>query len=130
VKRLRKEGKINEQFEVLIGNLTLEEVIAVKLELSSRSLSSPLYGLPLWKNLTKIVKEAVLLCAMSITRTQSECARYLGVTYEDITDLIKKHDMKSYYGPNYYRAWRERENAKNGQEAVGEHNSDDSKKVV
>ena len=37
-KKLQKDKKISDEFEIMINSLTLEEVIALKLELSTRSL--------------------------------------------------------------------------------------------
>jgi len=53
--KLRKEGKSSEEFEILFNNLSLEEVIALKLEASSRfGLKGKLYGLPIWYSLKNI----------------------------------------------------------------------------
>lgn len=98
LKKLRKEGKINEQFEVQLGNLTLEEIIAIKLELSSRTLNSPLYGLPLWQSLINIVQDAVLKFAISSTNTSSEAARVLGIDQKNLVPLIKKFKIYDYFG--------------------------------
>ena len=37
-RKLRQEGRINETFEITLANLTLEEVIGLKLQLSSTKL--------------------------------------------------------------------------------------------
>ena len=46
--KLRSDNRSNEEFEVMINNLSLEEVIALKLELSSTRFGFKLYGIPLW----------------------------------------------------------------------------------
>lgn len=101
MKKLRQEGKTNEQFEILLNNLTLEEVIAIKLELSSRTLKSPLYGLPIWKHLPEIVEDAVLMYAISINRTPFEAAAYLGMTPYKFHRLCKKYRLYKYFNPMY-----------------------------
>jgi hypothetical protein len=98
LKKLRKEGKITEQFEVQLANLSLEEVIAIKLELSSKTLGSPLFGLPLWQSLTNIVQDAVLKFAISTTQTSSEAARFLGIDQKNLSPLIKKFKIYDYFG--------------------------------
>ena len=98
LKKLRKEGKITEQFEVQLANLSLEEVIAIKLELSSKTLGSPLFGLPLWQSLTNIVQDAVLKFAVSTTQTSSEAARFLGINQKNLSPLIKKFKIYDYFG--------------------------------
>ena len=59
-RKLKNEGKINTEFEVMLSMLPLEDIIALKLELANKSAGGHLYGIPLWKNLILIVKEAVL----------------------------------------------------------------------
>ena len=98
LRKLRKEGKITEQFEVQLANLSLEEVIAIKLELSSKTLGSPLFGLPLWQSLTNIVQDAVLKFAISTTQTSSEAARFLGIDQKNLSPLIKKFKIYDYFG--------------------------------
>ena len=105
LKKLRKEGKITEEFEIQLGNLSLEEVIAIKLELSSHTNSSPLYGLPLWSSLTNIVQDAVLKFAISTTKTSSEAARLLGMDQKTLYPLIKKFAILDYFGKKYKDKW-------------------------
>jgi hypothetical protein len=109
LKRLRSEGKLNTDLEICINNLTLEELIAAKLELTMRTLSSPLFGFPLWKNMESIVQDAVLTTAMSITQSRAECARFLGLTYKEFNQVMKKHNIFIFGDPNYKRAVQARE---------------------
>lgn len=102
---MRKEGKITEEFEVQLTNLSLEEIIAIKLELSSQTNSSPLYGLPLWSSLTNIVQDAVLKFAISTTQTSSEAARFLGLDQKSLYPLIKKFAILDYFGKKYKDNW-------------------------
>ena len=43
-KVLRKENKSDDKLEMMLSNLSLEEIIALKLEISSRSVGNRLYG--------------------------------------------------------------------------------------
>ena len=97
LRKLRNEGKTNEQFEVTLGLLSLEELIALKLELASKSVGGKLYGLPLWYSLPDIVKDAVLKYALSAARTKMEAARFLGVSKEYFYRLLKKYGTDSYF---------------------------------
>ncbi len=47
--KLKKERRSNDEFEIMLSSLTLEEVIALKLELSTKPVSNRLYGIPLWR---------------------------------------------------------------------------------
>ncbi len=96
-RKLRNEGKTNEQFEANLNILSLEEVIALKLELAAKSIGGKLYGLPLWYSLPDIVKDAVLKYALSASRTKMEAARFLGVSKEYFYRLTKKYSVTSYF---------------------------------
>jgi len=96
-KKLRQEKKTNNEFETMLCNLSLEEVIGLKMELSSKLVNNRLYGLPVWKNLTDVVKDAILKYAYSSTRTQMEAMRFLGLTADSFQKLKKKYDPVSYF---------------------------------
>ena len=96
--KLRKEGKSSEEFEILFNNLSLEEVIGLKLELASKfGLRGKMYGLPIWYSLRTIVKDAVLKYAVSATRSKREAARFLGLHEHSLHLLIKKHKVDNYF---------------------------------
>jgi hypothetical protein len=97
INKLRKERKTTDELEIMMNNLTLEEVIALKLELSSRSLSNRLYGFPIWKALTDITKEAALKYAVSATRTTKEAMRLLGLKESSFHVLMKKYQVEDYF---------------------------------
>ena len=96
-KKLRQEKKSNDEFETMLANLTLEEVIGLKLELSTKPVNNRLYGFPLWHNLTDIVKDAIFKYAYSATRTQMEAMRFLGLRANSFYELRKKYDPVSYF---------------------------------
>ena len=91
---LRDQGKLNEQVETLLHNMTLEDLIAVKLELSSRTQKSPLFGIPLYETLEVIVRDAIMKYAISATRTPSEAAASLGISLEHFRNQM--HEFKMY----------------------------------
>tara|TARA_S200002703_G_scaffold37744_1_gene33002 strand:+ start:1415 stop:1783 length:369 start_codon:yes stop_codon:yes gene_type:complete len=97
INKLRRDKKSNDEFEIMLNNLSLEEVIALKLELSSRSFSKRMYGVPLWSNLIHVVQDAVLKYALSATRTQSEAMRMLGLKESNMHDLKKKFNPEDYF---------------------------------
>ena len=97
INKLRKELKSNDEFEVMLNNLSMEEVIGLKLELSSRSFSKRMYGIPLWSNLLSVVQDAVLKYALSATRTQAEAMRMLGLKESNMHELRKKFNPDDYF---------------------------------
>ena len=56
-KKLRKQNKTTIEFEIMFNNLSLEEVIGLKLELASNIAGSKLYGFKIWKSLPEIIQE-------------------------------------------------------------------------
>ena len=96
-KKLRQEKKSNDEFETMLANLTLEEVIALKLELSTKPVDNRLYGFPLWYNLTDIVKDAIFKYSYSATRTQMEAMRFLGLKREAFKNMKDKYKPVSYF---------------------------------
>jgi hypothetical protein len=96
--KLRKNGKTSEEFEMIFNGLSLEEVIALKLELASKSsFNGKLYGLPLWYSIPSIVKDAMLKYALSATRSKREAARFLGLNEFSLKMLIKKYKVDNYF---------------------------------
>ena len=75
---MQKEKKSTDEFEVMLNNLSLEEAIALKLELAAKSAGGMLYGIPIWYSLRNITNDAVLKYAYSATKTKMEAARFLG----------------------------------------------------
>ena len=96
--KLRKEGKSSEEFEIIFNNLSLEEVIGLKLELASKSaFNGKLYGVPIWYSIPNIVKDAVLKYALSATRSKREAARFLG-----LNEMAMKKNINRYKIDNYF----------------------------
>ena len=97
VKKLRREGKISEEFEIMFNNLALEEVIALKLELASDVAGKQLYGMPIWRSMPNITKDAVVKFALSATRTKGEAARFLGLSRIELRRIEKKYSADNYF---------------------------------
>jgi len=91
INKLKKEKKIDEVFLSRISSLTLEEVIAIKLETAARFVNHKLYNFPIWKSLHNICREAVLHFALSSTRSLNDAASFLGITSAELKDNLKKY---------------------------------------
>ena len=96
-KKLRRENKSNDEFEVMVGQLSLEELIGLKLELSSKVLDGKLFGLPVWSSMHSIVQDAMLKWVYSASRTKGEAMRYLGLQQSSFFNLIKKYKVDDYF---------------------------------
>ena len=95
--KLKKERRSNDEFEIMLSNLTLEEVVALKLELSTKPVSNRLYGIPIWSSIQNIVQDAVFKYAFSATRTQAEAMRFLGLKEQSFHTLRKKFGIDDYF---------------------------------
>ncbi len=97
-KKLKSEGKSTEELEVFLSQLSLEEVIALKLELTTRDLmKGKFYGFPIWSSLKYIISDSVLKFALSATKSKREAARFLGIQERTLISLVKKYNTEQYY---------------------------------
>jgi len=96
-KVLREEKRSNEYFEIMLNNLTLEELIALKLELGYKAIGFPLHGFPVWRSTNYIVKDALLKYAVSATQTKREAMRFLGLESKRFFRLLKKFNINAYF---------------------------------
>lgn len=99
-KELRKEHKSNDLFEVMLAKLSLEELIALKLEVAFKSMGTPVYGLPVFKATSRVVKEATLKYAISATQSKRQAAMLLGLNYLSFVKQLKKYNLLEYYNKN------------------------------
>jgi len=97
IKILREENRSNEYFEILLNSLTLEEIIALKLELGYKAVGFPLFGFPIWKSTNYIVKEALLKYAICATNTKMDAIKLLGIDARRFFRLLKKYKIDAYF---------------------------------
>ena len=97
INTLREQKKSNEYFEIMLSNISLEDLIALKLELSYRSIGVALYGIPLWKSLHHIIREGLLKYIVSISNSKGEAARYIGVDILRLLSLLKKYNIDYFF---------------------------------
>ena len=97
INKLKSEKKITDGTLSNINNISLEDLIAIKLELSTRYLYGKFYGLPIWRLTRHAVTDALLKTALSIARTKKEAARFLGVDYMEFNRYIKKYNTISFF---------------------------------
>ena len=91
---LKKSKKIDEQFVHMCENLTLEEIIGLKVELFSRHLNYKFFGFPLWKSVPHMVRDALLKVSFKIAASKTEAARILGVDLSDYKKYLKQFDYE------------------------------------
>lgn len=94
---LKKQSRSNDDFEVMLNNLTLEEVIALKLELAGRILKNKPYGLQIWKFLPYMIKDAVLKYALCASKSQLDAADFLGLPPKRLRKLIQDFKITDFF---------------------------------
>jgi len=95
--KLEEQGLVNNQLLTLISGMSLEDLIALKLELSCNEVNERLFGFDIWRNLKPIVQEAVLKFAISTRKSKKDAARFLGLNYLDFRKLLSKYDVENYF---------------------------------
>ena len=97
IEKMRNDNLINDETLVVINSLTIENLIALKLELSARILNNRLYGLDIWKKSDYIIKDAMLKFAISTTKSKKDAARFLSISYSEFNKLYKKYKLDEYF---------------------------------
>tara|TARA_R100000008_G_scaffold63145_1_gene40391 strand:+ start:228 stop:560 length:333 start_codon:yes stop_codon:yes gene_type:complete len=97
INKLTHEGVVSQELLVLINNLTLEDLIAIKLELSCALVKNKLYGIEFWSNACYIIREALLKFAISASRSKKDAARFLGLDLREFNTQYKKYNIESYF---------------------------------
>jgi len=97
INKLTHEGIVSQDLLVLINNLTLEDLIAIKLELSCALVKNKLYGIDFWSNSCYIIREALLKFAISASRSKKDAARFLGLDLREFNTQYKKYNIESYF---------------------------------
>lgn len=97
ISKLKDNNLVSDDLLVLVNNLSLEDIIALKFELSSKMLKNRMYGFDIWRNSKYIVQEAMLKFAISATQSKKDAARFLGLDYTNFSKLVKKFGVEEYF---------------------------------
>jgi len=97
INKLKDQNIINDHILSQINSLTIEDLIAIKFELSAKHLNHRLYGFDIWHRSNYIIKEAILKFALSATKSKKDAARFLGITYSEFRRVTKKYGVKEYF---------------------------------
>ena len=92
-KKLIKKKNIDIDFCHKLNRLTLEEIITLKLQLSSESLGGKLFGFPLTKFVNNIIKDSLINFALSSSKSFREAAKILGISHVELYNYSKKHKI-------------------------------------
>ena len=97
IRKLRNEGKLPEEAEIFLSNISLEDLIALKLEIAAKPTGGKLFGIPIWKSVPFIVRDALLKTALSVCKNKSEAASFVGLRLDKFELLIKKYNTKHFF---------------------------------
>ena len=67
----------NKDFEYIVSNLTLEDLIIAKLEISAKGLNEKLFGYPLYNNIQHITKESLVRFALRFCNSQEKSSEHV-----------------------------------------------------
>lgn len=93
IKKLREENKTNEEFEIMLSNLTLEQMFLLRLELEDKAFNGSLSGYKIYKCLSDIINEGLVRYALEFKKTKAETARFLGINIQSLEKKIKKFNI-------------------------------------
>tara|TARA_R110000782_G_scaffold171695_2_gene263415 strand:+ start:240 stop:608 length:369 start_codon:yes stop_codon:yes gene_type:complete len=97
IQKFKDQNKINDETLVIINAFTIEDLLAIKLELSANNINNRLYGLDIWKKSDYIIKDAMLKFAVSTTKSKKDAARFLGVSYSEFNSLYKRYKLEDFF---------------------------------
>ena len=94
IKILKSKGKIDKNFLSKMDNVSLEDLITIKLELAVKAAGGYLYGLQILRSVDNLVKEAIYNFALSSTRSKVEASRLLGLDIKTFDKRLNKFRIK------------------------------------
>jgi len=81
----------------MLNQLSLEEIIALKLELGSKALGGKLFGFSFWKILNSLTKDAILKYAFSACVNKFEAMTFIGLNHQAFKKYIYKYKIFQYF---------------------------------
>jgi hypothetical protein len=92
IDELKKLNKIDDQFVFQVENLTLEDLISIKLETTLRNINFKFFNFPLWHSMHKIVAEAMINSIITVAKNNTEASRTINNTvhiYQNLVMMLK-----------------------------------------
>lgn len=91
--KLLKESKIDKQFLEKLSFITLEDLITLKLLVSTESLKGKIFNFPFLKYTTDICKEAIVRFALSASNNRKEASLILGMKKADFVNYLREYNL-------------------------------------
>ena len=97
---MKKNKRVNDEFLNTLSSISLEELIALKLELSAKLTRNKLYNFPFWKAMPSICRDAVLRFVLSACESKRDGARMLGIDIREFDKLLKRYNTEKLFNNN------------------------------
>ena len=94
---MKRKHRVNDEFLSLLSSFSLEEIIALKLELAVQLTKHKLYNFPLWKAIPSICKDATLRFVLSACESKRDGARMLGIDIREFDKLLKRYSTEKLF---------------------------------
>jgi hypothetical protein len=94
--KLKTDKKITEEFEELLQELSLEELIAIKLHVSTKFLNGKL-TLHIFENLYHSILSILIIYGLFNYRDLKQVATFLGVDVQKIIEVMKQTNLYKYF---------------------------------
>ncbi len=91
--KLLKEKKIDKPFLEKLRFITLEDLITLKLLVSTEALKGKLYNFPFLKYSSDICKEAIVRFALSVSNNRKEASLLMGMKKSDFISYIREYNL-------------------------------------
>ncbi len=95
--KLYADNVIDEKVEIAINSLSLEELISLKLELTTKKCHGKYFGFNIWNAIRDIVNESIILYALSKCSSLNDARDFLGLKEEAWSRLLKKYSPGKYF---------------------------------
>lgn len=92
--KLLLEKKIDKDFLDKLQFIKLEELITLKLLVSTKSLRGKLFNFPILKYSYQICREAVFKYALSIAKNRKEASLIVGMKKAEMMQYIREYNLK------------------------------------
>jgi hypothetical protein len=90
---LLKQNRIDKDFLEKLRFIKLEELITLKLLVSTESLKGKLFNFPFFKYTNDICKEAIIRFALSIAKNRREASLIIGLKKSDFIKYLRHYNL-------------------------------------
>ena len=108
-KKLLFEKKITPEFLEMLSFITYEELLALKLEQTSKIMGTPYLGFSLWNTLKDICRDAIVKYAYSLGLSNYDAAAIIGISKKSFARYTQKYHSGLYF-KDYIRTRHKKKN--------------------